>query len=62
MTTALLARLALSPGELVRTEALIRELWSEPTPAAVNTLRSRVSVLRAGPLRTVLHAERAGTD
>ena len=60
VTTALLARLALAPGELVRTELLLRDLWAEPTPAAVSTLRARMSVLRAGPLRAVVHAERGG--
>ncbi len=43
-TTELLARLALDAGSRVRADALIEDLWAEPTGR--NTLQSKVSQLR----------------
>ena len=43
-TTELLARLAVEPGVPVRVDALVEDLWAEPT--ARNTLQSKVSQLR----------------
>ena len=46
-TTELLVRLAVDAGELVRTERLIDDLWSEQAGGvAPNTLQSKVSRLR----------------
>ena len=47
-TTQLLARLALDAGARVRADALLEDLWAEPTEA--NTLHSKVSscVVRSG--------------
>ena len=45
--TELLVRLAVAPGELVRTERLLEDLWSEQAGGvAPNTLQSKVSMLR----------------
>lgn len=45
--TELLVRLAVVPGELVRTERLLEDLWSEQAAGvAPNTLQSKVSMLR----------------
>jgi predicted ATPase/DNA-binding SARP family transcriptional activator len=43
-TTQLLARLALEAGARVRADAILEDLWAEPTEA--NTLHSKVSQLR----------------
>ena len=46
-TTELLVRLAVDAGELVRTERLLEDLWSEQgVGVAPNTLQSKVSMLR----------------
>jgi predicted ATPase/DNA-binding SARP family transcriptional activator len=46
-TTELLVRLAVDAGELVRTERLLEDLWSEQARGvAPNTLQSKVSMLR----------------
>lgn len=65
---ALLASLALRPGQVVSTERLVEELWGEQAPAAAPaTLRTYVSQLRAaldGPGQagadTVLKARKPG--
>lgn len=45
--TELLVRLAVAPGELVRAERLLEDLWSEQAGGvAPNTLQSKVSMLR----------------
>jgi DNA-binding SARP family transcriptional activator len=43
-TTELLVRLAVEPGVPVRVDALLEDLWEEPT--ARNTLQAKVSQLR----------------
>ncbi len=43
-TTELLARLALDAGRPVRVDALVEDLWGEPTGR--NTLQSKISQLR----------------
>ena len=43
---AVLAVLALSPGEIVSTDRLMDVVWSDTTPARVNTVQSHVSYLR----------------
>src|SRR5687768_13510943 len=46
-TSALLVRLALEAGELVRTDRLIEDLWGEAANATTrNTLQTKVSWLR----------------
>ncbi|WP_368497567.1 BTAD domain-containing putative transcriptional regulator [Herbiconiux sp. A18JL235] len=47
---AIVARLALTPGEPVTTAELVDALWGEPPSAAVSSLRAQVSRLRQGGL------------
>ena len=43
---AVLAVLALNPGEIVSTDRLVDVVWSDTTPAGLNTVQSHVSYLR----------------
>ena len=43
---AVLAVLALNPGEIVSTDRLMDVVWSDTTPARLNTVQSHVSYLR----------------
>jgi DNA-binding SARP family transcriptional activator len=43
---AVLAALALSPGEIIGTDRLIDVVWSDTAPARLNTVQSHVSYLR----------------
>ena len=43
---AVLAVLALNPGEIVSTDRLVDVVWSDTTPARLNTVQSHVSYLR----------------
>lgn len=60
LTSAILARLAWSPREVVTTEHLVSALWAEPPSNAAGSLRVYVSRLRSGPLSAVLQGGRGG--
>lgn len=60
MPRAIIARLALAAGAAVPADQLIAELWQEPSPVAVVSLRSYLSRLRDGPLGPFLLGGRGG--
>ncbi|WP_344740182.1 BTAD domain-containing putative transcriptional regulator [Microbacterium awajiense] len=57
---ALVARLALAPGEAVPTDELIAAVWATPPDSVLSTLRSHVSRLRTAGLGTALAGTRNG--
>jgi predicted ATPase len=57
---AIVARLALDAGEVVATESLVTDIWSQPTDRIVLSLRAHVSRLRHGPLAEVVEGGRQG--
>ncbi|QJU55787.1 BTAD domain-containing putative transcriptional regulator [Herbiconiux sp. KACC 21604] len=57
---AIVARLALTPGEPVTTAELVEELWGAPPSAAVSSLRAQVSRLRQGELGGLIVGGRGG--
>ncbi len=60
MSSAIVARLALSAGQTLTTDTLIAALWSVPPANAAGSLRVYVSRLRSGPLGAVLQGGRGG--
>ncbi|HWR86766.1 MAG TPA: BTAD domain-containing putative transcriptional regulator [Rhodoglobus sp.] len=60
LSSGIVARLALAPGEVVPGDRLVEDLWSDPTEAALNTLRSQVSRMRQGAMGAYLSGGRAG--
>jgi predicted ATPase/DNA-binding SARP family transcriptional activator len=60
MAQAIVARLALTPGETVSTAELVSALWHEPPATAAGTLRAYLSRLRSGGLAGVLDGGRGG--
>ena len=60
LASALLARLALTPGEAVTAERLLGELWDDPPANAVGSLRVLVSKLRSGAIGPFLRGGRGG--
>lgn len=57
---ALLARLALSAGEQVPGDVLVRDLWETPPDTAGVSVRGNISKLRAAGLDPYLHGGRGG--
>ncbi|MFD1712879.1 AAA family ATPase [Amnibacterium flavum] len=57
---ALLARLAWSPGELVSTDQLIADVWTDIPESAVSTLRAHLSRLRSAGVGAALVGTRGG--
>jgi predicted ATPase/DNA-binding SARP family transcriptional activator len=60
VSTALVARLALTPGEALTGAELVDELWDEPGESSLATVRSQLSRLRTGALAGVLDGGHAG--
>jgi len=60
LASALLARLALTPGEAVTAERLVDDLWADPPANAAGSLRVLVSKLRSGPVGAALRGGRGG--
>jgi predicted ATPase/DNA-binding SARP family transcriptional activator len=57
---AILARLALAPGEIVEADDLIADVWSEPGEGAVSSLRAYLSRLRSAGFEGLLLGTRGG--
>lgn len=57
---AIIARLALNPGQWVAADELIADLWSSPPPRALSSLRAHISRLRSRGWQEVLDGGRSG--
>ena len=57
---AIVARLGVEPGEILTAEQLVAELWDDPPPTVLSSLRAHISRLRGGGWDAVLGGGRRG--